>query len=128
VKLPLALVALALLLPAACGRSPETVVIDIQHSSFRPEQLEFEPGTTVHFLVRNLDPIDHEFILGGTSVQRRHELGTEPSHGSRPGEVSVGATEQAETTFTFTEPGRVIFACHLPGHFDYGMKGWVVIG
>ena len=24
-------------------------------------------------------------------------------------------------------PGKVLFACHLPGHFAYGMKGYVVV-
>ena len=29
------------------------------------------------------------------------------------------------TTYEFGDPGRVLFACHLPGHFTYGMVGEV---
>jgi uncharacterized cupredoxin-like copper-binding protein len=39
--------------------------------------------------------------------------------------VAAGAI--AETTFTFEGPGTLIFGCHLPGHYDYGMRGTVRI-
>jgi uncharacterized cupredoxin-like copper-binding protein len=58
-------------------------------------------------------------------MQQVHEEGTEASHGARPGEISVPAGETVETTFTFPDqlaPGWE-FACHLPGHYAYGMHG-----
>jgi uncharacterized cupredoxin-like copper-binding protein len=33
----------------------------------------------------------------------------------------------AATAYTFHTPGVVLFACHLPGHFAYGMVGEVVV-
>jgi uncharacterized cupredoxin-like copper-binding protein len=43
--------------------------------------------------------------------------------------VSVPAETTAETTYTFpTAPGQHLqFACHLPGHYAYGMHGSIVI-
>lgn len=79
-------------------------------------------GRTVRFVVRNLDPIDHEVIVGDQAVQDLHERGTEAHHGTVPGEVSVPAGAEAETTYTFAEAGSVILGCHLPGHWDYGMR------
>ena len=32
-----------------------------------------------------------------------------------------GRGETAELEWTFTEPGRYQFACHVPGHFEAGM-------
>ena len=49
----------------------------------------------------------------------------EPVHPPRPGEVSVAALTTASTTFVFGDPGSVLYACHLPGHFRYGMSGTV---
>ena len=120
---------LAASLAGACAppAEPEEVRIGIRHSAFHPERLTVRAGDTVTFVVENADPIAHEFILGDDAVQRRHERGNEPSHGAVPGEVSVPAGATRSTTFTFTEPGTLVFACHLPGHFAYGMRGEVAV-
>ena len=44
-----------------------------------------------------------------------------------PGEVSIPPHETGVTTYSFHAPGKVLFACHLPGHFAYGMKGYVIV-
>ena len=102
--------------------------VRMRHSQFEPATFAVAPGTTVKFVVTNVDPIDHEFLLGGPEVQAAHELGTEPAHGDRPGELSLAPGETKTTTFRFPEvAGPVVFACHLPGHFAYGMKGVVLV-
>jgi uncharacterized cupredoxin-like copper-binding protein len=105
------------------GPGEVTVAMTIHHSRFRPDRIRVAPGTTVRFVVDNQDPINHELIVGDAEVHRRHEQGTEPVHPPRPGEVSIPATSHAETTFVFGDPGSVLYACHLPGHFRYGMSG-----
>ena len=102
---------------------PVTVHLVVRHSRFVPEAVEVPAGTTVRFVVRNLDPIAHELIVGDGAVHERHRYGTEAHHGDRPGEVSVAAGATAETTFLPAHPGDVVFGCHLPGHWDYGMQG-----
>jgi uncharacterized cupredoxin-like copper-binding protein len=117
-------------LGAAGGEPARTVVVTMHHSKFQPDTVRVAPGTTVRFLLRNTDPIDHEFILGDEAVQRRHEQGREREHhGEVPGEVSVPAGAEAATTFTFRPggPGRLEFACHLPGHYAYGMRGVALV-
>jgi uncharacterized cupredoxin-like copper-binding protein len=126
-------VALATVLVAAAGACRpadagiRTLEIGLRYSRFTPSDLTVEPGQTVRFVLRNDDPIHHEFILGDAEVQRIHEVGEEPHH-ARPGEVSVPAGETAVTTYTFDEPGALLFGCHLPGHWSYGMRGTVRIG
>ena len=125
-KLAVATLAMALV-AASCaaeaGAPRSTVVIRIRHSRFLPSTIEVAAGTTVRFEVVNEDPIDHELIIGDAEVQRVHERGTETHHGAKPGEVSVPAGERRSTTLSFERPGRLIFGCHLPGHYDYGMRG-----
>jgi uncharacterized cupredoxin-like copper-binding protein len=131
-----AAVALTLLVGAAAAtrgaaaRATEGEVrITIHYSTFEPAEVAVEPGESVRFVIVNTDPIDHEFILGNAEVQRVHEEGTEGHHPPRPGEVSVPAGETVVTTYTFPEiGGSLIFGCHLPGHYDFGMRGAINIG
>ncbi len=109
------------------GPDDVTIQIDVHHSRFRPDSLSVVEGTRVRFLVVNGDPIHHELITGGPEVHLRHANGTEKEHPSIPGEVSVGPNGRAITTFTFDEPGIFEFACHLPGHYEYGMKGTIEV-
>ncbi|MGH9190132.1 MAG: cupredoxin domain-containing protein [Acidimicrobiales bacterium] len=113
----------------ASGQTKEKVVtLTVRNSRFAPSSVEVAPGTIVRFVVRNLDPIGHELIVGDKATHDRHESGTEAHHGDRPGEVSVALLATAETTYRFDAPGKVLFGCHLPGHWDYGMQGAVTVG
>jgi uncharacterized cupredoxin-like copper-binding protein len=118
---------------SATGSDVRTIEIGINHSRFRPNNVAVEPGEPVRFVIRNDDPIDHEFIVGDEAVQRRHETGTEPHHGSIPTEISVPAGQVVTTTIEFsTDTGLdlskpLLFGCHLPGHYDFGMKGEIRI-
>jgi uncharacterized cupredoxin-like copper-binding protein len=113
--------------PPAMGPGDVTVEIDVEHSLFTPTELRVVEGTRVRFVVVNGDPIAHELIVGPPAVHARHATGTEAHHPSIPGEVSIGAGLSAVTTFTFDEPGTFEFACHLPGHYEYGMHGEVEV-
>ena len=122
----LALVGLASCVPGVAS-SADTIEITIEHSKFVPSQIEVQQGSVVTFVIENRDPIAHEFILGDEALQRVHETGTEKHHGARPGEVSVPAGTTRKTTYTFTTGEDLTFACHLPGHYDYGMRGAVKV-
>ena len=127
-----AVLAAATLALAGCagpaGGAPEsggerTVTLTAHWSRFSPSEVEVPVGTTVRFVVHNADPIAHELIVGDQAVQDRHETGTEAHHGDRPGEVSVAAGATVETIYRFDRPGTLLFGCHLPGHWNYGMRG-----
>lgn len=129
-------VSLGLACLPACGPSdaaapPERggrVRVSIEHSAFSLDRTSFRAGEKVTFVIHNDDPIDHEFIIGDDKTHAHHEEGRQRHHHGRvPGEISVPAGTTRRTTFTFTEEGRVTYACHLPGHFDYGMAGAVSV-
>jgi uncharacterized cupredoxin-like copper-binding protein len=124
------LLAIAALASSASGTIPlrtRTVEITIRHSKFSISHLDVQRGERVRFVVSNDDPIDHELIVGPMPVQLRHESGREAHHGARDGEVSVPLFRTASTAYTFREPGEVWFACHLPGHWNYGMQGTIAV-
>ena len=111
----------------AADAGEKTIVIDINHSTFDPGSLTVQEGDIVRFVVHNNDPIDHELIIGDEAVQRAHEEGTEAHHGDKPGEVSIPAGTTRETTYTFSTSASLIYGCHLPRHYDYGMRGVISV-
>ena len=121
-----AVAGLALAVPAcavADARGETVVTIDVHWSRFSRSVVDVPRGVPVRFVVRNADPIGHELIVGDLGVQERHEKGTEPAHGERPTERDVPALATVETTIVFDTAGTAYFACHLPGHYAYGMRG-----
>jgi uncharacterized cupredoxin-like copper-binding protein len=124
--------ALVALLAALAGCAPSNaatshIEIRIEHSRFRPQHIGVREGEDVTFVIENTDPIDHEFIVGDEEVQLIHERGNEAHHDARPGEISVAAGETVTTTYSFRAPGQLLFGCHLPGHYAYGMRGTISI-
>jgi uncharacterized cupredoxin-like copper-binding protein len=111
--------AVALALPAcaaADARTEKVVTIDVHYSHFSRSVIDVPRGVPVRFVIRNADPIGHELIVGNAGVQERHEKGTERD---------VPALATVETTIVFDTAGTSYFACHLPGHYAYGMRGLI---
>jgi uncharacterized cupredoxin-like copper-binding protein len=106
---------------------PRTIEIWLHHSRFESSTIQADAGETLRFVIVNTDPIDHEFIVGDDAVQELHEVGTEAHHDPRPGEVTVIAGETVMTTYTLGEQD-LLFGCHVPGHWAYGMRGVVLVG
>jgi uncharacterized cupredoxin-like copper-binding protein len=104
-----------------------TVRVDVRYSRFRLSDLRVRTGTLVRFVIRNRDPINHEFVVGPPSVHAAHAHGTERTHPPVPGEVSVGPQAVGETVYRFDRPGTVEYACHLPGHLAFGMVGEITV-
>jgi uncharacterized cupredoxin-like copper-binding protein len=123
IALALGLAGMAAAWADAPGSGPLTVEIPIRYSHFERDVVTVSAGLPVTFVLRNGDPIDHEWIVGDAGVHERHRAGTEPVHASRPTEVTVRAGTTVSTTVTFSDPGTYLYVCHLPGHEAYGMVG-----
>lgn len=116
---------------ASCGTGtmvgPLRIEIDIHYSHYVQSAITVPAGRAVTFVIRNEDPIDHEWIVGDAALHERHRTGTEAHHDTRPTEVSIDAQTTRETTVTFTTAGTFLFICHLPGHEAFGMVGALTV-
>lgn len=121
----IASVGAALALAAREATAPLEVAM--RYSEFSRTRIEARAGVPLTLVLRNDDPIDHEWIVGDDALHDQHRDGSEPVHASRATEVTVPAGEQRRTTVTFDRPGTYRFICHLPGHEAYGMVGTVVV-
>ena len=101
--------------------------IAIHYSKFEPANLTVRAGEPITFVLRNDDPIEHEWIIGSGDVHERHRTGTEPYHDQVPTEVTIPAYTTRTTTLTFEASGTLTYICHLPGHEEYGMRGTLTI-
>jgi uncharacterized cupredoxin-like copper-binding protein len=110
---------------AAAG--PVTIEIRIHYSHYQPSHVTVPAGRPVTFVIRNDDPIGHEWIVGDDALHARHRTGSEPYHDSRPTEISIDALSTKRTTITFAAPATLTYICHLPGHEAYGMVGTLVV-
>ena len=111
----------------APGLLPVDVEIPIHYSHYGRSVVTVPAGVALTIVLRNDDPIDHEWIVGDAAVHERHRTGTEPVHASRPTEVSIPAGSTRVTTVRFDTPGTYQYICHLPGHEAYGMVGTLVV-
>ena len=110
---------------AACTPAARSEVIEVvlRHSHFEPATIRVTAGVPITFVLRNADPIDHEWMIGDSAFHERHRTGTEAVHDTRPNEVTVPALGERRTTLTFAAPVALTYICHLPGHEQYGMVG-----
>ena len=98
--------------------------------TFDPSSVSVQQGDVVKFVITNEGKAPHEFVIGDAAYQEEHEESME--HGGHDMElgnsVEVAPGESAELTWRFTSPGRVLFACHVAGHYEGGMVGTVLVG
>lgn len=98
--------------------------------TFDPSSVSVQQGDVVRFVVTNEGKAPHEFVIGDEEYQVEHEESME--HGGHDMElgnsVEIAPGETAELTWRFTSPGRVVFACHVAGHYEGGMTGTIMVG
>lgn len=114
---------------AAPDRTVEVVARDTM--AFEPARITVEPGEVVRFVVHNDGQLQHSFTLGSPEYQRMHDKEMQgmphdelAGHmADEPNGMVVAPGDTARLTWRFEKGGPVQFACHIPGHYDAGMKG-----
>jgi uncharacterized cupredoxin-like copper-binding protein len=97
---------------------------------YASEKLTVKSGQTVRFIVTNAGKIKHEFVIGDAEEQRQHaEMMKEtPDMKHDAGNaVSLEPGEIKELIWRFGKRGNVEVACHLPGHYEAGMRAIVTV-
>ena len=97
---------------------------------FAPAQLSVKRGETVRFVIRNNGKVMHEMVLGTMQDLKAHAAMMKKHPGMEHDEpymthVKPGSTEQM--VWQFTKPGEFYFGCLIPGHFEAGMVGQVIV-
>ena len=108
-----------------------TVRVDMGDSMrFTPASLTVKQGETVRFVVRNSGKVMHEMVLGTMQELKEHAELMKKHPGMEHDEpymahVAPGKTERV--VWQFTKAGEFYYGCLVPGHFEAGMVGKVVV-
>jgi uncharacterized cupredoxin-like copper-binding protein len=107
---------------------------------FTPDRIQVIAGETLKFVVRNTGKLTHEMVLGNAQDIAAHakEMQTmaatgntdhQHAHGGGAGAISVSvpAGESREWVVKFDNPVELEIACLVPGHFEAGMKGKLIV-
>ncbi|MBL8278136.1 MAG: cupredoxin family protein [Pelomonas sp.] len=97
---------------------------------FTPSALTVKRGETVRLKVTNRGQLLHELVLGTEDALKAHAEAMRKHPGmvhDDPSMVHVAAGATGEIVWQFHRAGEFSFACLLPGHFEAGMTGKVVV-
>ena len=108
-----------------------TIKVDMHDKMrFSPETLEIKRGEVVRFQVKNSGKVMHEMVLGTMKELQEHAEVMKKHPGMEHEEpymahVAPGKTENV--VWQFTKAGEFHYGCLIPGHFEAGMKGKIVV-
>lgn len=122
-------------LSACSGGPPESVEVQVEANEFSFESsiTEFEVGVPYRFVVASIGQLEHEFMIMPPSSEDATTMDMEELDEMAlamipEDELPAGATKTVEYTFTEAAPaGELEFACHVPGHYEAGMKLPIVV-
>jgi len=97
---------------------------------FTPDRIEVTEGDTVKFVFRNQGKVLHEWVLGTKRELEAHAalmLKFPGMEHDEPYMAHVSPGKTGEIVWTFNRPGDFDFACLIPGHYQAGMVGTLVV-
>jgi uncharacterized cupredoxin-like copper-binding protein len=112
-------------------KAVRTVRVDMSdRMRFSPDAIEVKQGDTVRFVVRNSGKTLHEMVLGTMKELKDHAELMKKHPGmehDEPYMAHVGPGKTAEIVWQFTKAGEFYFGCLIPGHFEAGMVGKILV-
>lgn len=97
---------------------------------FEPAVIEVKAGETIRLKFTNIGETDHEFVMDTTEAVMEHkaqmEKFPEMEHADA-NSLRLAPGVSGEIVWTFANAGDFTFACLIPGHFEAGMKGDIMV-
>jgi uncharacterized cupredoxin-like copper-binding protein len=108
-----------------------TVNVDMSDAMrFNPAELTVIRGETIRFVAKNSGKFMHEMVLGTMQELKEHAGLMKKNPGmehDEPYMVHVASGKTERIVWQFTKPGEFYYGCLIPGHFEAGMVGKVVV-
>jgi uncharacterized cupredoxin-like copper-binding protein len=112
-------------------KATRTIKIEMSDTMrFTPSELTIRAGEIVRFDVKNSGKTMHEMVLGRIDDLKKHaelmqkfpDMEHDEPHMAH---VAPGKTERI--VWHFNKPGEFYYGCLIPGHFEAGMIGKIVV-
>ena len=129
-------------MPATALTVSRSINIDMNDTMrFSPDQLTVNAGETIKFVVHNSGKLAHEMVLGSDDALKIHAAEMKQAASQKSGHtdshdhssssdvlaLSVQSGETKEWVIRFDKTQNLQMACLIPGHFEAGMKGQIVV-
>ena len=114
--------------PGKASEVTKTINVDADdRMRFTFDRTDIKRGDVVKFVIRNTGKTRHEFSIGDTRYQRAHATMMKQMPGMVHESPNMATLEPGESKiliWKFDKPvkGKLVFACHEPGHYEAGMK------
>jgi len=103
---------------------------DEKEMRYEPAVINVRKGEQIRFVLENAGTESHEFMLATVTENRKHaevmkkfpEMEHDDPNAKR---IAVGA--HGELVWKFTKAGEFEFACLIPGHYEAGMHGKIIV-
>ncbi len=108
-----------------------TVHVDMADTMrYSPMEITVKRGDTVRLIAKNSGKVMHEMVLGTMAELKEHfelmkkhpDMEHDEPHMAH---VKPGKTEHM--VWQFTKAGEFYYGCLMPGHFEAGMVGKVIV-
>jgi uncharacterized cupredoxin-like copper-binding protein len=97
---------------------------------FAPDRIEVRRNEQVRFVLKNDGALEHEFMLATAKENAAHGemmAKTPDMRHEEPNGRRLATKGKTEILWRFTKRGEFEFACLIPGHYQAGMFGKVVV-
>ena len=113
------------------AKAKRTIRVDMSDEMrFTPAAITVKQGEVVRFVAHNKGKVLHEMVLGTMDELKEHAELMRKFPGmehDEPHMAHVNPGKSGEIGWRFTKTGTYFFACLIPGHFEAGMIGKVVV-
>ena len=112
-------------------KATKTIAIGMSDDMrFTPDVIRVKVGEVIIFNHENNGQLGHEFVLGTADSLDEHADMMKKFPGmehSEPYMAHIASGEHGSIMWKFSEAGEFAFGCLVPGHYDAGMKGKVIV-
>ena len=112
-------------------RAARTVRIEMADTMrFSPAELKVKRGESVRFVISNKGKQMHEMVLGTEDDLKQHSELMKKHPGMEHDEAHMAHIAPGKTGkmgWRFTRSGTFYYGCLVPGHFEAGMIGKIIV-
>jgi uncharacterized cupredoxin-like copper-binding protein len=112
-------------------KAKRTVRIEmVDQMRFLPAEISVKRGEIVRFVPVNKGQVLHEMVLGTMDELKKHAELMRKHPGmehDEPHMAHVAPGRQGEMGWQFNKAGEFYYGCLIPGHFEAGMIGKVIV-
>ena len=114
--------------PSTTSPAPKTVNVTLTDYKIASDLTQFSTGVPYHFVVVNKGATLHELMIAPPLTGTMTVDDLDKLRLFEVSDIAAGETKTLDYTFKESAPlGKLEMACHVPGHYEAGMKLPVVI-